>query len=97
MRRKLISWWPVICIALVLVGITAYNLWAYMCGYCALQDMKRIGPQARAVGYLVLGAVLCWLLLFFSRIFKSSSHHCRCGRNITVPWSFCPDCGQSVK
>ena len=52
MQRKF-PWWSILGIALVLAGIVGYNVWAYNCGYCAVQDMKSIGPQVKAVGLLV--------------------------------------------
>jgi uncharacterized membrane protein YuzA (DUF378 family) len=96
MRRNF-PWWSTLGIVLVLVGIAGYNYWAYNCGYCAIQDMKSIGPQVKAVGYLVLGAAACWFLLFFKRSFSQPSTGCKCGRNTISGWSYCPDCGQQIK
>ncbi len=96
MQRK-IPWWSVAGVMLVLIGIAGYNYWAYNCGYCALQDMKTVGPQARAVGYLVLGAAVCWFLLYFSRSFRKPTRTCRCGRETMLDWCFCPDCGDPAR
>ena len=90
-------WWSILGIVLVLVCIAGYNYWAYSCGYCAIQDMKSVGPQVKAVGSLVLGASVCWLLLFFKRSFSQPSNSCRCGRYTISDWSYCPDCGHQIK
>ncbi len=95
MRRNF-PWWSILGIVLVLVSIAGYNYWAYNCGYCAIQDMKTVGPQVKAVGFLVLGAAACWLLLFFKRSFSQPANGCKCGRNTISDWSYCPDCGHQI-
>lgn len=97
MRRKIPSW-SIIGIALVLAGIAVYNVWAYNCGFCAIQDMKTIGPQVKAVGMLVFFTVGFWAVLVFKRLRRQPSHRfCSCGRSILSDWVFCPDCGSHTR
>ena len=95
MRFK-IPWWPLFGLVLLLVGIGAYNYWAYRCGICAIRDMKTIGPQAKAVGYLIIGAAMTWFILFFRRLGRKQQHNCQCGRQTLTVWSYCPDCGCQI-
>ena len=96
MRRKF-PWWSVIGIILVIAGIAAYNIWAYNCGYCAIQDMKTIGPQTSAVGFLVLVAAVTWIVLRIMRMLNKNDKMCRCGRLAAPDWLFCPDCGVRIE
>lgn len=96
MRRKF-PWWSLLGIVLVVAGIAAYNIWAYNCGYCAIQDMKTIGPQTRGVGLLVLAAGVFWIVLRFSRGAANNTKQCLCGRHPVSNWSYCPDCGADLK
>lgn len=96
MPRKF-PWWSMVGIGLVLTCIVGYNLWAYNCGYCAIQDMKTIGPQVKGVGSVVLLAIACWLFLFFKRFQRKTVQTCSCGRQTTQFWSYCPDCGCQLR
>ncbi|PLX78725.1 MAG: hypothetical protein C0615_03395 [Desulfuromonas sp.] len=97
MQLRRIPLWSILFILLVLVAIAGYNYWAYNCGYCAIKDMKRVGPQVMGVVYLIFGAGVSWLLIYGWRRLKNDQKTCQCGRKITTAWSYCPDCGTPFK
>lgn len=86
--------WSFGLVALVIAAIAGFNLWAYNCGYCALQDMKQVGPQVKAVLLLVLTALTVWIVLVLRRNNQVTAINCcACGRNLLPQWDYCPDCG----
>ena len=96
MPRKF-PWLTLLGLLSVLAGIAAYNIWAYNCGFCAIKDMKSVGPQVKGVGFLVVGALVLWVALFSRRFSKKKNQNCTCGRQLLPGWSFCPDCGYQLR
>jgi len=94
-QRKF-PWWSFAILILVLLGVVGYNIWAYNCGYCAIQDMKRIGPQVKAVSFLIIGAAITWFILYMKKRVSQTPDSCSCGRCAHSGWSYCPDCGDSL-
>jgi hypothetical protein len=94
-KLKLLTSRNNIIVLSVVLSIAGYNIWAYCCGYCVMNDFFRISLPSQ----IIIGLNICALSVLGILVLKKRVHArkfmCPCGRDLNGEvWGFCPECGK---
>lgn len=78
---------------IVVLSVLAYNLWAYCCGRCALNNFIDPGPFGFILAGVTVLAGTSLLVLKICHVLWLRRQRCPCGFLPASKWFFCPRCG----